>query len=173
MDFRWTGFTNTLSIFYLTRFWFSNMMWMIFALSFLSFIIYIQSHDMVMNSEAFNSPYMWIYVHICEYPNSYPTAYCYIQELYLGAGQSIPLTNVKRICMYMWKALSIWKTREGGVQKCLRALKSKSSKSSPVNKRHIFHCMGKIVCVEFQRVPLKFHTKYLTHTLKDTIFVPF
>ena len=27
--------------------------------------------------------------------------------------------------------------------------------------------MGKIFCVEFQRVPLKFHTKYLTHTLKD------
>ena len=29
--------------------------------------------------------------------------------------------------------------------------------------------MGKIFCVEFQRVPLKFHTKYLTHTLKDAI----
>ena len=25
-------------------------------------------------------------------------------------------------------------------------------------------CMGKIFCVEFQRYPLKFHTKYLTHT---------
>ena len=25
--------------------------------------------------------------------------------------------------------------------------------------------MGKIFCVEFQRYPLKFHTKYLTHTL--------
>ena len=27
--------------------------------------------------------------------------------------------------------------------------------------------MGKILCVEFQRYPLKFHAKYLTHTLKD------
>ena len=27
--------------------------------------------------------------------------------------------------------------------------------------------MREIFCVEFQRVPLKFHTKYLTHTLKD------
>ena len=27
--------------------------------------------------------------------------------------------------------------------------------------------MSKIFCVEFQRYPLKFHTKYLTHTLKD------
>ena len=30
--------------------------------------------------------------------------------------------------------------------------------------------MDKIFCVEFQRVSLKFHTKYLTHTLKDTFF---
>ena len=30
--------------------------------------------------------------------------------------------------------------------------------------------MGKIFCVEFQRVPLKFHTKYLTHTLKDIFY---
>ena len=48
----------------------------------------------------------------------------------------------------------------------LRALKI-----SLVNKIHIFQCMGKIFCVEFQRYPLKFHTKYLTHTLKDTIFI--
>ena len=39
-------------------------------------------------------------------------------------------------------------------------------------KNHIFQCMGKIFCVEFQRVPLKFHTKYLTHTLKDVDFIP-
>ena len=48
----------------------------------------------------------------------------------------------------------------------LRALKL-----SPVNKRHIFHCKGKKFWVEFQRVPLKFHAKYLTHTLKDIIFI--
>ena len=42
---------------------------------------------------------------------------------------------------------------------------------SHVNKIHIFQCMGKIFCVEFQRVPLKFHTKYLIHTLKDNIFM--
>ena len=34
-----------------------------------------------------------------------------------------------------------------------------------------FQCMSKIFCVEFQRVPLKFHTKYLTHTLKDVDFI--
>ena len=50
----------------------------------------------------------------------------------------------------------------------LRALKF-----SYVNKIHIFQCMGKIFCVEFQRYPLKFHTKYLTHTLQDMIFMQF
>ena len=48
----------------------------------------------------------------------------------------------------------------------LRALKF-----SPVNKIHIFQCMGKIFCVEFQRYPLKFHTQYPTHTLKDMFFL--
>ena len=48
----------------------------------------------------------------------------------------------------------------------LRALKI-----SMLYKSHIFQCMGKIFCVEFQRVPLKFHTKYLTHTLKDESFM--
>ena len=48
----------------------------------------------------------------------------------------------------------------------LRALKI-----SMLYKNHIFQCMGKIFCVEFQRVPLKFHTKYLTHTLKDVDFI--
>ena len=42
----------------------------------------------------------------------------------------------------------------------LRALKI-----SKLHKNYIFQCMGKIFCVEF--LPLKFHTKYLTHTLKD------
>ena len=50
----------------------------------------------------------------------------------------------------------------------LRALKI-----SMLYKNHIFQSMGKIFCVEFQRYPLKFHTKYLTHTLKDMIFMQF
>ena len=46
-------------------------------------------------------------------------------------------------------------------------------KFSLLNKLHIFQCLGKIFCVEFQRYPLKFHTKYLTHTLKDVIFIKY
>ena len=45
-------------------------------------------------------------------------------------------------------------------------------KSSLLNKLHTFQYMDKIFYVEFQRKPLKFHTKYLTHTLKDTNFIP-
>ena len=47
----------------------------------------------------------------------------------------------------------------------LRALKFSMS------HKNIFQCMGKIFCVEFQRYSLKFHTKYLTHTLKDVYFI--
>ena len=48
----------------------------------------------------------------------------------------------------------------------LRALKI-----SHLYKNCIFQCMGMIFCVEFERYPLKFHTKYLTHTLKDVDFI--
>ena len=48
----------------------------------------------------------------------------------------------------------------------LRALKF-----STLYRIVIFQCMGKIFCVEFQRCPLKFHTKYHTHTLKDAHFI--
>ena len=58
---------------------------------------------------------------------------------------------------YLWVAF----------QKRCRALKSQSIYFSPANKIVILQCNGKIFCVEFQRAPLKFHTKYLTHTLKD------
>ena len=55
--------------------------------------------------------------------------------------------------------------------KTYKLLNLRALKFSPVNKMHIFQCMDKIFCVEFQKEPLKFHTKYITHTLKDTIFI--
>ena len=48
----------------------------------------------------------------------------------------------------------------------LRALKF-----STLCKIIIFQCMVKIFCVEFQREPLKFYTKYPTHTMKDFILI--
>ena len=50
-------------------------------------------------------------------------------------------------------------------------LNLRAFKFLPVNKIHIFQCMGKVFCVEFQRYPLKFHTKYPSHTLKNMIFI--
>ena len=46
-------------------------------------------------------------------------------------------------------------------------------KFARINKIHIIQCMGKIFCVEFEREPLKIQTKYLTQTLKHTIFIQY
>ena len=35
---------------------------------------------------------------------------------------------------------------------------------------HILRCMGSKFCVKFQRGPLKFHTKFWTHTLQNVHF---
>ena len=53
-------------------------------------------------------------------------------------------------------------TRPGGCFKnTYEFLNLRALKFSTVNEIHIFQCMGKIFCVEFQRYPLKLHTKYL------------
>ena len=50
--------------------------------------------------------------------------------------------------------------RSGGhFKKAYELLNIRALKFSPVKQMHIFQSMGKIFCVEFQRVPLKFHTK--------------
>ena len=59
----------------------------------------------------------------------------------------------------------------GRFKNAYELLNLRALKMSMLHKNHIFQCMGKIFCVEFQRVPLKFHTKYLTHTLKDVDFI--
>ena len=62
--------------------------------------------------------------------------------------------------------------RPGGRFKNVYELSNiRTLKISISHKKHIFQCMGKMFCVEFQRFPLKFHTKYLTHTMKDADFI--
>ena len=57
--------------------------------------------------------------------------------------------------------------RSGGhFKNTCELLNPRALKISMLNKNFIFQCMGKIFCVEFQRYPLKFHTKYHTHTLR-------
>ena len=73
---------------------------------------------------------------------------------------------------YTGKMTSLyWIRAQGGhFKNTYELLNLRALKFSPVNKIRIFQCMGMIFCVEFQRYPLKFHTKYLTHTLKVVTF---
>ena len=59
----------------------------------------------------------------------------------------------------------------GRFKNAYELLNLRALKFSPMNKIHIFQCMGKIFCVEFQRYSLKFHTKCLSHTLKDMTII--
>ena len=61
----------------------------------------------------------------------------------------------------------------GGFKNTYELVNLWAHKFSLINKLHIFQCAGKILCVEFQRKPLKFHTKYLAHSLKETIFIQY
>ena len=58
-----------------------------------------------------------------------------------------------------------------GFKNAYELLNLRALKISMLYKSNIFQCMGKIFCVEFQRVHLKFHTKYHTHTIKDVNFI--
>ena len=72
----------------------------------------------------------------------------------------------------IYTSLKWFSTRFGGrFKNTYELLNLRAVRFSPANKIYIFQCMGKIFCVEFQRYPLKFHTKYHTHTLKDMIFI--
>ena len=73
----------------------------------------------------------------------------------------------------LWFVL-LWLCDLGGrFKNTYELLNLRAIKFSYVNKIHICQCMGNIFCVEFQMYPLKFHTKYLTHTLNDMIFMQF
>ena len=67
--------------------------------------------------------------------------------------------------------LSVFVRSGGHFKNTCELLNLRALKFSHVDKIYIYQCMGKIFWVEFQRYPLKFHTKYLTHTLKDIIFI--
>ena len=70
-----------------------------------------------------------------------------------------------------WPTTLISNESGGRFKNAYELLNPRALKISMLYRNHIFQCMGKIFCVEFQRVPLKFHTKYLTHTLKDVDFI--
>ena len=59
----------------------------------------------------------------------------------------------------------------GRLKNVYELLTLRALKISMLYKIHIFLCMGKILCVEFKRVSLKFQTKYLAHTLRYADFI--
>ena len=72
----------------------------------------------------------------------------------------------------MWlRCLLIFKASGGRFKNTYELLNLRALKFSTLYKIIIFQCMGKIFYVEFKREPLKFHTKYLTHTLKHVIIM--
>ena len=64
-----------------------------------------------------------------------------------------------------------WTTIQGHFKNTYELLNLRALKNKFLYKNQIFQSMSKIFWVEFQRFPLKFHTKYLTHTLKDDPFI--
>ena len=88
-----------------------------------------------------------------------------------------PIPHVNMDKELLSKCLMYWWNRPnngipgGRFKNTYELLNLRALKISKLHKNHIFQCMGKIFCVEFQRVPLKFHTKYRTHTLKDVDFI--
>ena len=90
----------------------------------------------------------------------------------------VKVSNIVSICMIRKCISFIWSCDQsiphmpgGRFKNTYELLNLRALKYSHVNKIHIFQCVGEIFCVEFQRYPLKFHTKYLTHSLKDIIFM--
>ena len=79
--------------------------------------------------------------------------------------------NKVQTCTIFWSQSFFCEIR-GAFQKGYEILKLGALKSSLLNRLHIFKCMDRIFCAEFQRVPLKFHTKYLSNTWKDMTSVP-
>ena len=63
-------------------------------------------------------------------------------------------------CPHNEKTL-FWRKPRGCFKNRYELFNLRLLKLSMLYKNHIFQCMGKIFCVEFQRVPLKFHTNIL------------
>ena len=116
--------------------------------------------------------YSWTELHWYTSSDFYPVSVMHVQLQYYPylSDNSLELST----CYAFLAEPLVWHYEPGGrFKNTYELLNLRALKFSYVNKIHIFQCMGKIFCVEFQRYPLKFHTKYLTHTLKDMIFMQF
>ena len=104
------------------------------------------------------NPYRW---HLCTtYPSSTTPSST------ISGIAPLRRNTTTRQC-YTQRITSMGSTSGGHFKNAYELVNLRACKFSSLHTNRIFQCMGKIFCVEFQRYPLKFHTKYLTHTLKD------
>ena len=104
----------------------------------------------------------------------------YIYNIYIYGPRALGIVIVSRLHLKTWQIRKApnsnpetqkqWYIR-GHFKTTYELLNIRALKISMLYKGRIFQCMGKIFCMEFQKYPLKFHTKYLTHTLKDVDFI--
>ena len=77
-------------------------------------------------------------------------------------------THYNTACLITYSSV---RSARGALKNRYELLNLRALKFSYANKIDIFQCVGKLFCVEFQRHPLKFHTQYPTHTLRDVYFI--
>ena len=100
-------------------------------------------------------------------------------HLYINFNGKFVWPEIKIQCQYRFFSLNFncaWRiTSEmepwDHLKNAYELLNLNALKFSLLYKIQIFQCMGMIFSVEFQRVPLKFHTKYLTFILNDMFFL--
>ena len=106
----------------------------------------------------------WITFSWGQWVNMLSPALGYIIDIMLN------IHDLLNIHVFMYALHPLYVSR-GHLKNACELLNLRALKISMLYKNHTFQCMGKIFCVEFQMVPLKFHTKYLTQTLKDVDFI--
>ena len=106
---------------------------------------------------------VWCLYHVLSVDKSHSIA---------NALEFMPILHQPISKLYHWNSWhTMWYWYQGRFINANKLLNLRAHKISTLHNNCIFQCMGKIFCVEFQRYPLKFHTKYLTHTLKDVYFI--
>ena len=133
--------------------------------------------ETMLQSNAVSSVKMCVYIIFEYWSNAFSSKFC--KKIFLGIQITInqhwfrKWLGTKRHHSITWTNddLVQWpiNVSPGGCFKnAYELLNLRALKFSPANSMYIFQCINKIFCVEFQRVPLKFLTKYLAHSFYTT-----
>ena len=120
-----------------------------------------------MSSCWSTSPYIWSHLNDWLWPNAHSQHIVCI--IFITSSQQhifVVKFVVQLICVEWWPGARLTKAYDVTIQR-YRNSHAKIQDS----KMHILWCMGSQFCVKFQRCPLKFHTKFWTHTLQNMHFM--